>query len=241
MSMQSVIPPWHATLPASKGELLNYLIEKFQALEFSRFQLRLKANRTSDLSSELVLGNYPEEWQDIYDKAGYARIDPVAKHCMNNILPVIWTEELYQSPEQCCLRQMALRYNLKHGVTFALHGPRGQYGTLNINIKTYDSDFAYTVIRQKMGELSALRDLALQTSLTLIVPAAHSAQVALTRREKELLQWSARGKTTWEISNICSCSEANVDFHFKNIRRKFGVATRSAAIVQALSMQLIHL
>jgi len=32
-----------------------------------------------------------------------------------------------------------------------------------------------------------------------------------------------------------------VDYHFKNIRRKFSVTTRSAAVVQALSMHLIQI
>jgi len=61
----------------------------------------------------------------------------------------------------------------------------------------------------------------------------------LTPRERECLNWTARGKSTWEISHILSCSEAAVNFHVKNIRAKFGVNSRRAAAVIAAQLGLI--
>jgi len=53
--------------------------------------------------------------------------------------------------------------------------------------------------------------------------------IKLTNREKEFLQWSEVGKSSWEIARIVNCSEANVNYHFNNIRRKFGVSSRHLA------------
>jgi DNA-binding CsgD family transcriptional regulator len=53
--------------------------------------------------------------------------------------------------------------------------------------------------------------------------------IRLTNREKEFLQWSEAGKSSWEIAVIVDCSEANVNYHFNNIRRKFGVSSRHLA------------
>lgn len=53
--------------------------------------------------------------------------------------------------------------------------------------------------------------------------------IKLTNREKEFLQWSEAGKSSWEIAMIVDCSEANVNYHFNNIRRKFGVSSRHLA------------
>jgi LuxR family quorum-sensing transcriptional regulator LasR len=53
--------------------------------------------------------------------------------------------------------------------------------------------------------------------------------IRLTNREKEFLQWSEAGKSSWEIAMIVDCSEANVNYHFNNIRRKFGVSSRHLA------------
>lgn len=56
-----------------------------------------------------------------------------------------------------------------------------------------------------------------------------SQTIRLTNREKEFLQWSEAGKSSWEIAVIVDCSEANVNYHFNNIRRKFGVSSRHLA------------
>ncbi|MBV7477723.1 LuxR family transcriptional regulator [Pseudomonas sp. PDM31] len=66
-------------------------------------------------------------------------------------------------------------------------------------------------------------------------------KIKLTTREKEVLQWSAAGKSSWEIARIISCTEAGVNYHFCNIRRKFGVSSRWIALVMALEQGLIRL
>jgi LuxR family quorum-sensing transcriptional regulator LasR len=72
-------------------------------------------------------------------------------------------------------------------------------------------------------------------------PTRNQRDIALTMREKEALLWSARGKSSWEISRIFNCSEAGVNYHFSNIRRKFGVSSRWTAVMMALEQGLIQL
>jgi DNA-binding CsgD family transcriptional regulator len=71
--------------------------------------------------------------------------------------------------------------------------------------------------------------------------AEHQDGIRLTDRETEVLQWSAAGKSSWEIGQIIQCTEAGVNYHFCNIRRKFGVSSRWTAVVKALEQGLIHL
>ncbi|WP_272602270.1 LuxR C-terminal-related transcriptional regulator [Pseudomonas sp. WJP1] len=63
--------------------------------------------------------------------------------------------------------------------------------------------------------------------------------IKLTAREKELLHWTAVGKSSWEIAQIVQCTEAGVNYHFCNIRRKFGVRSRWIAMMMALDLGLI--
>ncbi|PYY71468.1 helix-turn-helix transcriptional regulator [Pseudomonas jessenii] len=63
----------------------------------------------------------------------------------------------------------------------------------------------------------------------------------LSAKEQEILKWCAMGKSSWEIGRILNCSEAGVNYHFCNIRRKFGVSSRWLALVKALEMGMIHL
>lgn len=65
-------------------------------------------------------------------------------------------------------------------------------------------------------------------------------EVNLTSREKEVLQWVVAGKSSWEIAVIFSCTEAGVNYHLTNIRRKFGVSSRWVAMVMALEQGLIQ-
>jgi LuxR family quorum-sensing transcriptional regulator LasR len=68
---------------------------------------------------------------------------------------------------------------------------------------------------------------------------AHEAWVQLTSKEREILQWAAKGKSTWEISRIQGRSESAVNFHMCNIRRKFGVSSLKAALVLAIDYGVI--
>ncbi|SPE20752.1 Regulatory protein, LuxR [Burkholderiales bacterium] len=64
--------------------------------------------------------------------------------------------------------------------------------------------------------------------------------IELSEREIEVLTWSARGKTSDEIATILGLSKRTVDFHMDNARAKLGVATRTQAVVKAVSGRLIE-
>lgn len=63
----------------------------------------------------------------------------------------------------------------------------------------------------------------------------------LSKREIEVLKWTAIGKTSWEVSSILAISERTVNFHVGNIANKLGVSGRRAACSMALSRGLISL
>jgi len=67
------------------------------------------------------------------------------------------------------------------------------------------------------------------------------ARPKLSAKEQEILKWCAMGKSSWEIGRILNCTEAGVNYHFCNIRRKFGVSSRWLALVKALEMGIFHL
>ena len=90
-----------------------------------------------------------------------------------------------------------------------------------------------------LPNLVLLRDLVIDTRQRHLHAHTQSLLPKLTPRERECLQWTARGKSTWEISHILNCSEAVVNFHMKNIRTKLGVNSRRAAAVIATQLGLI--
>jgi LuxR family quorum sensing-dependent transcriptional regulator len=56
----------------------------------------------------------------------------------------------------------------------------------------------------------------------------------LTSREIEIMTWTARGKTQWEVAALLSISEETVKRHIRNARRKLGATNKTHAIALAL-------
>ncbi|MCK1789598.1 helix-turn-helix transcriptional regulator [Pseudomonas violetae] len=69
--------------------------------------------------------------------------------------------------------------------------------------------------------------------------AAGQLPARLTAKETQILQWCFHGKTSWEIARIQNCSVSTVNFHFTNIRRKFAVHSRVAALYKAIETGVI--
>lgn len=57
---------------------------------------------------------------------------------------------------------------------------------------------------------------------------------ALTRREGEVLEWLAAGKTAHEIGIILGISKRTVEEHVKNAMFKTGAANSTQAVVEAI-------
>jgi len=66
--------------------------------------------------------------------------------------------------------------------------------------------------------------------------AAALAPLDLTRREAEVLQWVAHGKTNMEIGTILDVSPRTVQKHLEHIYQKLGVETRMAAATLSLAL-----
>lgn len=65
--------------------------------------------------------------------------------------------------------------------------------------------------------------------------------VRLTRREKECLEWSAHGKTAWEIGRILGISVRTVNNHLSNSFKRLSVTNRSEAIAKSIREGLIDI
>jgi len=61
----------------------------------------------------------------------------------------------------------------------------------------------------------------------------------LTDREKEVLTWVARGKTSSEIGTILSLAERTVNFHCDQAMKRLDVKNRTQAVAKAITFRLI--
>lgn len=63
--------------------------------------------------------------------------------------------------------------------------------------------------------------------------------IMLTPRERDVLSWAARGKTTADTGEIMSISYDTVKTHIKSAIEKLGASNRTHAVVRAVYLKLI--
>ena len=64
-------------------------------------------------------------------------------------------------------------------------------------------------------------------------------EMRFSKREKEILKWTAEGKTSAEIAMILSISENTVNFHQKNMQKKFNAPNKTQIACYAAATGLI--
>lgn len=64
-------------------------------------------------------------------------------------------------------------------------------------------------------------------------------EMNFSKREKEILKWTAEGKTSAEIAMILSISENTVNFHQKNMQKKINAPNKTQVACYAAATGLI--
>jgi DNA-binding CsgD family transcriptional regulator len=185
-----------------------------------------------------VIGNYPKDWMNYYMANGYFAKDPIPKHAFTTTAAYTWdhvVETCAISRGQRRLMREAEEAKLLSGAAVAIYGPNFEVAGVGIA-----SDGP---VQPSADTLSVIRALSHQFHLAYSqfdLPRAQPLKhVYLTPREKEILSYSAEGKSIPAIGAILSISDNTVLFHLKNIYGKLDVSTRQTAVVKAIRLGLI--
>ena len=60
----------------------------------------------------------------------------------------------------------------------------------------------------------------------------------LSPRETDCLEWTAQGKTTWEIAQILCLSDSTVNYYIRNAMTKLAVHTKAHAVSKAAVLSM---
>jgi LuxR family transcriptional regulator len=88
-------------------------------------------------------------------------------------------------------------------------------------------------------KLHLLAELSLDTLERFSDDAMMVLKKEFSQRELEILKWTAEGKTAVEISLILSISEHTVNFHQKNMQKRFNVSNKTQIACYAAAIGLI--
>lgn len=219
----------------SEQEVLRKMEIAAQALGFTHCAYGMWLPTPISNPKIVILNNYDAAWQARYASAGYLQIDPTVLHGRRSQTPQIWTDQTFAVAPR--LWDDARASGLRVGWAQSTLNAIGVGGMLTLSRPAEALSTAELATKEvKMRWLVNVAHL----SLSRIFTAQRAAQIPkLTAREVEVLKWTADGKTSGEISDLLTVSDATVNFHVKNAVTKLKTANKTAAAVRAAMLGLL--
>jgi len=184
--------------------------------------------------SRTSFSNVSSRWLQIYEQRQYYNHDPRFLHCTSCAEPIRWTDLKYLSGSSGKLGKQIMKearhHGLVDGITFPVHGVGAETAVFCLSSKSVlpsfsDLDLQMISIFARILHKHVKRIDHMKSSY-------EAAPIHLTKRERECMQWTAAGKTSWEISKIIERSETTVVFHIRNVTRKLGATNRAEAVAK---------
>lgn len=193
---------------------------------------------------EYALTNFSSDWKSLYDQKKYAIHDPFLRRARTSAGPFRFQDvKLEPSDEDYRLDLEA--HGMSHGlICTTLKG--GYIGLALFAGMTPMSDERWATIAPAAHLLThALTRVAMAiTDKTGEAPAPSAAEaeadVVLTDRERDCLEFAAQGETAKSIGHRLSISEHTVRFHLNRAADKLGAANPKEAVANALARNLIR-
>ena len=223
------------------GELRAACVDFFSLNRVRRMSYHhLPPPGASDYDSVItvVAEGFPEWWVKKYVENRWYEIDPIPKAAASRTEPMWWSEAA-TLPD---LSEDALFYlgelkkaELGDGLAIPVFGPHGRDGYCGIGFGMAEPELdRFGVIRaQWMCQMAHQKycDLLSEKS---------GDDITLSKREREILAWVARGKSNSVIADIIGISSNTVDTYLRRVFVKLKVADRVTAALRGLALGLVQ-
>lgn len=178
------------------------------------------------------------EWVERYAQSDFRSSNPIPERVLKHGALLSWQAAMRAAPNtaahEAYFRAME-EEGLVHGFGLPLFGPRGRDGYASL-------DFGYPladVPDEQLGIVRAIPQAAHQRICVLLN--AREALPDLSSREREVLEWVARGKSVTSIAAILGLSPDTVKTYSRRVYAKLDVTDRVGATVTALKHGLVRI
>lgn len=181
---------------------------------------------------------FPDAWITLYVGERLYRVDPNAVFSMQSAQPFFWSDiaNLKRiTPGEQRYLDMVADADLGDGLGVQAFGPAARNGYCAFGLDPDTSRPRGFAVRelQWVCQLAHLKYCTILTE-TLTKP------IALTPRERDVLEWIARGKSNTVIGDVLGLSANTVDTHVRRIFLKLDVGDRVSAALVGLGLGFIH-
>lgn len=164
--------------------------------------------------------------------------DPIPDYVMEAGYCMTWKQALKGQklkPDQIAFSKKAQELGFLDGFGAPLHGPNSQDSFFSVNfgreISGQDAEILQSILARAQLAHSRICTFLQQRDRSI---------VKLSQREREVLYWISRGKSSYDISVILGISTGTVDTYVKRLFFKLDVHDRMSAVIKGLSGSLIH-
>ncbi|AOO85117.1 helix-turn-helix transcriptional regulator [Bosea vaviloviae] len=189
----------------------------------------------------VLISSYPKRWSEHYFTERYQDVDPVVAFARSGRSTMQWTREAacrFPLRAQKRLFDDADEFGIRHGVSVAITGGFNRFAAFTLAVDDVSS--AHGRMVTEANDIIQLIGLTFHAHVDAKLPVASTTTSGrITQRERECLEWAARGKSMDEMAVIMSVTKRAVKFHLDNARVKLGADTLPQAVAIAMRARTI--
>ncbi|MCO6185239.1 LuxR family transcriptional regulator [Rhizobium sp. L1K21] len=229
------------TAAESMGELLSLastFTRKMGCDYFGYLITRLPDGRTPD--EDIFISNYPDEWLDRYRARSYKFYDPVVTISRRSRLPFFWGERGFLRPYRKAERHVfheASEYRILEGYGIPAAGPEGDAGIFSVTLS--NRNLVHDVVEEETARLQLFSAQFHDAAIRLAFGQERREAPELTKREKEVLSWTADGYSSEAVAARLGLTASAVNYHITNACRKLGASNKIQAVALTIRRNLI--
>ncbi len=202
------------------------------------YHLTPQFDAPNSMRSVVYAHGFAQDWLDRYDKSGFRQSDPIPERTMRHGAMLTWAaarEAGPNSPANKYYFAAMEEAGLIHGIGLPLFGPRGRDAYSGIDFGRPIDE----VPNRNVGIVRAVLQAAHQR--VCVILDSMNTMPELSEREREVLEWAARGKSISSIATILNLSSDTVKTYTKRVYAKLGASDRVGATVTALKLGLVRI
>jgi DNA-binding CsgD family transcriptional regulator len=196
--------------------------------------LGMNVPRPEENRPVFVISTYAKEWVERYRARDYQRIDPVLPESMKGILPLDWRNLPPLRPAAVRFFGEAHEHGVKkQGLSIPIRGAKGDLAIFTVNTDLPAAD--WDGFKQRNIREFLLMAFYFHQQVMALEGFSSAADIReLSRRERDMLWWTAEGKTTKEIALILGLSDRTVRFYIENAMTKLRCHSKAQCVAKAI-------